>query len=178
MWEAESKVTFLLAPPSATKGQRNRCISFHRWMCEWGTVCRPGSRLWTLSQVWPTVGTELLDRNHHGWAKRSVRMWVFWCMCARLPLRGSTSITLQATGEALREISLCGSCPLLCLIKSGRDPICVSLFKGCGSEAKPFYLLSSSAGLMERFLRGYSVSIQRLMGVFKDHWCSIVLGLR
>lgn len=61
-----------------------------------------------------------------------------WCVCARLPHCGSTSITLQATGEALREISLCGSCPLLCLIKSGRDPICVSLFKGCGSEASPF----------------------------------------
>lgn len=64
----------------------------------------------------------------------------FWCVCAtvRLLHRGSTSITLQATGEALREISLCGSCPLLCLIKSGRDPICVSLFKSCGSEASPF----------------------------------------
>ncbi len=106
-------------------------------MCEWGTVWRPGSGLWTLSQVWPAVGTGVLDRDHHAWAKRSVCMCVFG-VCACLPHHGSTLITLQATGEALREISLCGSCPLLCLIKSGRDPICVSLFKGCGSEASPF----------------------------------------
>lgn len=128
-----------LPPPSVVKGlalhsQGNRCIAFHRWMCEWGTVWRPGSGLWTLSQVWPAVSTGALDRDHHAWA-----MCVFGvCATVRLPHRGSTSITLQATGEALREISLCGSCPLLCLIKSGRNPICVSLFKGCGSEASPF----------------------------------------
>src|SRR4029434_5512729 len=41
----------------------------------------------------------------------------------------SASITLRATGELLREISLCGSCPLLCLIKSAHEPICVAPLK-------------------------------------------------
>lgn len=129
-------------PPSADKGlafpcQWNRCIAFHRWMCDWGTVCQASSGLWTLSQVWPTVCTRVLHWDHSAWAKGSVRMCVIG-VCARLLHGGSTSITLQATGEAFREISLCGSCPLLCLIKSGRDPICVSLFKGCGYKASPF----------------------------------------
>ncbi len=143
MWEAKSKVTFLLATTICSK--RPGLVWSEEQM-----YCFPQMDVWVGHSVMTRLRAmdfvsslvrsryrSVIDLRSPRLSKKSLCMCVFG-VCVCLPHHGSTSITLQATGEALREISLCGSCPLLCLIKSGRDPICVSLFKGCGSEASPF----------------------------------------
>lgn len=99
-------------------------------------------------------------------------------VCARAwpASSSSASVTPQATGEALRKISLCGSCPLLCLIKSGHNPICVSLFNRSWSEAVPFIYWIGVQGWWSVYSE-VTALILGVCGVFKDHRCSSISGL-